>query len=194
MKKITKDNRGITLIVLITTVILMLILLSVGTYSGIDAYKTARVNKFVTQMQLLQAKIDDLYDDEIETMKLSEITTNEQRNTITVAFANLEITTSNTDSFKVFTKEQILNYLEIDNAENDILVNFETREILDTVGIEYKGKTYYTQYKLPGGQKTIQGSSSQTRDLSFDINESLDGLNCTITIPLLSRGEKGGRM
>lgn len=185
MNKITKDNRGITLVALIITIILMLILVSVTTYSGINSYKNAQVTKFVTQMQLLQAKVDDLVSsktiEELNSMNLQTPTTQEQQNTINSAANNEEVTTNNVNEYKVFTKEDVLNILDVEDVQNDIMVNFTTREIVSLVGIEYEGKTYYTQYKLPNGQAVIN-NESVSRDLSFTPTISIDGLNATITI------------
>lgn len=185
MKNTTKDNKGITLIVLIITVILMLILTSVTTYTGLDTYKRVKVNKFVTQMQLLQTKVDDLVisktTEELNNMQLQSITTSKQENAINFAFNNGEVTTNDINKYKVFTKDDILNILQVEDVENDILVNFETREIISTVGIYYKESLYHTQYKLPNGQ-TISNSNNIPRDLDFKLNLSIDGLNATVKV------------
>ena len=185
MKNITKDNRGITLIALIITIIIMLILVSVTTYTGLDTYRHSQVNKFVTQMQLLQAKVDDLVVsnamDELNNMSLQSVTTENQTNAIANAFKQGEITTADTSKYKVFTKDDILNILDVEDVQDDIMVNFETREIVSTVGIEYDEITYYTQYKLPSGQ-TIIDSTETNRNLNFEFNVVLDGLNATIKI------------
>lgn len=186
MNYITKDNKGITIIALIITVIIMLILLSVATYTGANAYKNAKVSKFVTKMQLLQSKIDDLSNDEIEDLDLDIASTEDQVTAIQNAYNNHEISSNNPNSYKVFEVDDILNILNVENIQNEIMVNFETREIVSTIGVEYNNgenvKTYYTQYLLPNGQKVYQGNSSQTRTLSFDTTQSLDGLNCTLAI------------
>lgn len=182
MNKITKDNKGITLVALIMTIVLMLILVSITSYSGINSYKHAQVTKFVTQMQLLQAKVDDLAASKtIEELDLPSPTTQEQRKAITSAFDNEEVTTNNMNKYKVFTKEDILNILEVEDVQNDIMVNFETREIVSSVGIAYEGKTYYTQYKLPNGQ-TVISNESVSRDLDFTLEVSIDGINSTVTV------------
>lgn len=189
MNKITKDNRGITLVALIITIILMLILVSVTTYSGINSYKNAQVTKFVTQMQLLQAKVDDLVSsktiEELNSMDLQTPTTQEQQNAINSAFNNEEVTSSNVDEYKVFTKEDVLNKLDVEDVQNDIMVNFATREIVSLVGIEYEGETYYTQYKLPNGQ-TIINSSSVSRNLDFTPEVVIDGINSSIAFKDIS--------
>ena len=183
MKNRTKDNKGITLIALIITIIVMLILVSVTTFTGIDTYKESRVNHFVTQMQLLQAKVDDLVStNSFEELQLDSVTTQEQINAITNAFKQNEIITGDTSKYKVFNKDKVLEILEVEDIENDIMVNFETREIVSSIGVEHNGKTYYTQYLLPAGQVVIPKTSETTRDLTFNLNVAVDGLNATVTI------------
>lgn len=149
MKTITKDNKGITLVSLIITIIIMSILVSVVTYSGIDTYRNAKITNFVAQMQLIQTKVDELVEsktiEEINTLGLQEITTEEQNNVISKAYSNEEITSNTIREYKVFTSNDILNIFEIEDIESDIMVNFTTREVVSVNGIEYDGTTYYTQ-------------------------------------------------
>lgn len=185
MNKITKDNKGITLVALIMTIILMLILVSVTTYSGINSYKNAQVTKFVTQMQLIQAKVDDLVSsktiEELNSMNLQLPTTQDQQNAINSAISNKEVKTNDMNTYKVFSKDDILNILDVEDVQNDIMVNFETREIISAKGIEYDGKTYYTQYKLPNGQ-TVINNDIVSRDLDFTLEVSVDGINSTVIV------------
>lgn len=187
MKEITKDNKGITLVSFIITIIIMSILISVATYSGIDTYRNAKVTNFVAQMQLIQTKVDELVEsktiEEISKLELQEITTNEQKNSISMAYNNQEVTTNTITDYKLITTENILELFEIEDIENDIMVNLKTREVVSVNGIEHEGTTYYTQYKLPNGQAIIQNTNKTDRDLEFDIEPPIiDGLNATITI------------
>ena len=187
MKEITKDNKGITLVSLIITIIIMSILVSVVTYSGIDTYKNAKITNFVAQMQLIQTKVDELVEsktiEEINSLEgLQEITTNEQENAIKMAYNNNQEIISNTD-YKLITADNIVKLFEIEDIESDIMVNFKTREVVSVKGIEYEGTTYYTQYKLPNGQAIIQNTTKTDRNLEFYIEPPIiDGLNATITI------------
>ena len=185
MKRVTKDNKGITLVALIIAVILMLILTSVTTYTGINTYRKMQVTKFVTQMQLIQGKVDELKDsktiDELKTMG-DEIPTDKQA-IITTANTRGEITSSDISSYRYFSSEKLKQELDLeDGIDGEIMINFTTREVVSTVGIEYESERYYTQYLLPGGQKLIDNSTQTNRDLAFDLNASVDGLNATITI------------
>ena len=177
MKEITKDNKGITLVSLIITIIIMSILVSVVTYSGIDTYKNAKITNFVAQMQLIQTKVDDLVEtktiEEINDLGLQEITTEEQKNIISMAYNNQEITSYTITDYKLITADNLLDLFEIEDIENDIMVNFKTREVVSVNGIEYEGITYYTQYKLPNGQAIIRNTTKTDRNLVFNIEQPI---------------------
>lgn len=186
MKNKTKDNKGITIVSLILTIIIMLILVTVTTYSGINTYRNAEVTKFVAQMQLIQTKVDDLVGtktvEEIDDLELQKVTTEEQINVIRMAYDNREITNNNIDEYKVVTGENILEIFDIEDIENDILVNFKTREVVSVKGVQYEENTYYTQYKLPKGQNISINTNKVNRNLKFKLETIVDGLNGTMII------------
>ena len=185
MKKIAKDNKGITLVALIITIILMSILVTVTAYSGINTYRNMKVAEFIAQMQLIQSNVDDLVEENSieELNKLGKTTNAEQNKAISNAISNQEINTSDTTKYKAFTKEEALDVFNVEDLKSDIMVNFETREVVSLQGVEYKGKTYYTQYKLPNGQTIVNKNNTNSRTLNFSIDSSeIDGLNCSLQI------------
>ena len=181
----TKDNKGITLVSLIITIIILLILTTVITTTGLDTYKEAQVTKFVTQLKFMQEGVDNLIKEKTqeELLNLGTAITNvENSNAIRNAYVNQEITSNNTSEYRYFTKEQVAQMFETEDDAIEIMINFKTREIVAVKGIEYQGNTYYTQYKLPGGQTLINKSTETVRDLEFNTGITIDGLNATIFI------------
>ena len=57
-----KSENGVTLIALITIIIVLIIIMSVGIYSGINSYKVIDFEKYKAQMQLIQNAVDELYE------------------------------------------------------------------------------------------------------------------------------------
>ena len=96
---------------------------------------------------------------------------------------------SNTDEYKnkfrYISRENLELQLDITDIEDDVLVNFETREVVSTTGVEYGGKKYYTQYKLPNGQALVY-SEATTRNIAFGLDLSISGLNATVAISNIS--------
>lgn len=87
--------------------------------------------------------------------------------------------TSNTDNIvRYFNSTEIASDLGIDNIDDEIVVDFETRQIVSLNGIEYEGKMYYTQYNLPGGQTVKQNT--------IEINRQIDNLTITTVVNGLS--------
>ena len=63
MKNKLKNERGITMIILVIIIVLMLILTVTGVYTGIDAYKTMKTQTFIAQMKVLREKINIIRDE-----------------------------------------------------------------------------------------------------------------------------------
>lgn len=189
MEKI-KDSKGITVVALIITVIMMLILASVAVYTGVDTYKHAKIMEYVQQMQLIQAKVDEIVtsDNKEELLKLGkEVTSSEQINAINSAYANGEITTNDKSLYRYLSKSDLNNIFSIDDSTDDVMINFISREVVSVSGVKRDGITYYTQYKLPGGQAIIiNEEDNNDRQASFKTELLIDGLNGTVTITDIS--------
>ena len=57
-----KENRGITMISLVVTVIVLMILASITTYSGISTARDARYYDGIHQMKIMQSEVNDWYE------------------------------------------------------------------------------------------------------------------------------------
>ena len=186
MKK-TKENKGITLITIIISIILMTILVSVVTYSGIENYKNAKVTKFVAEMQLIQAKVDEL----VSANEYLPLIDNKGCNNsiISKAIANDEIPNNINvvaddnykNEFYLFTIDDLKDEMDLENIDTDVLINFNTREVVSVDGVEYEGNTYYTQYKLPQAQTLNIFTQTRNENITFpNPIKELDGLNCLL--------------
>ena len=56
---LTNEN-GVTIQALIITIVLLLILVSIGTTAGTSAFEYSKYSKLKTEMQLLQTKVNEL--------------------------------------------------------------------------------------------------------------------------------------
>lgn len=188
------SQKGITIIALVITVIMLLILASVATYTGIESYDKAEQIKFVSQMKLIQTKVDEKVQEDGFTLEgYGTILTDEQKQTINNAVANGEILSPTEDDYsnyvRYFSKEQLSTQLSLDNIDEGIIINFKTREVISTVGFEYGGTIYYTQYKLPKGEKLTQYVKPNTT-LSVEYSKILKDLSWVIKIEEVKRIEK----
>ena len=61
MKNSCKKENGITLMSLVITIVILLILASIATYSGIEVIKSSKLTKFTTEMRIMQTQVNELY-------------------------------------------------------------------------------------------------------------------------------------
>lgn len=179
---IIKNKRGITLIALVLTIVVMLILVTISVRTGIGTIEHSRMVSFVSRMQLLQKKVDFLAENEGYS-ELGTALTEDQKTTFEniKTAENLNAIQENT-SLRYFEKSAISSQLEIDSIDDEIIVDFETREVISLTGIEYDGNMHYTQYNLPGGQKINQQNNSNDRSFIWKNEETVDGAEITTSI------------
>lgn len=195
------NQKGITIIALIITIIVMLILASVTIYVGTGSIEYSKVVKFVSYMQAIQKQVDLIAEYEDYTQYGDDLTDDQKTNLQTIIANDETIMTSDIDStyLKAFNKNKISSDFELDDIDDEIVVNFQTREVISLRGIMYEGVMYYTQYNLPGGQKLETYLESRSTPEIGTITSSVVGLNGTFTISevnitngTLSLGKKDG--
>lgn len=165
-----KGEKGITLIMIIIMVVIMLILVSVTTYTGLNTYKTAKITKFVAQMQIIQKKVDEIceqhkgaelitYIENIGSIPEStEFPATEIRSIMGEAYYNQHI------EYLIYLNSESFETLAIEEIEDRIVVNFATREVINITGVEDEnGNRKYTQYDLPGRTKINRLYSSNSK-------------------------------
>ena len=112
MKNSCKKENGITLMSLVITIVILLILASIATYSGIEVIKSSKLTKFTTEMKIMQTQVNELYQkmqDGDTTIKelgkiISEIGNQTQVNNV---FNAVGITTDKREQYKYFDKDTI---------------------------------------------------------------------------------------
>lgn len=160
-----KDERGITLVVLVITVIIMAILVSTGVRYGISSYDKVKLQNFSYEMQQIQGRVDSV----AQKMKMDEssyfIYLDGKTMGVNVGASKLALETlkkvkridylgasSSDKNLYPVTGEAIYRYysarsleedLDVKNASQDVIINFKTREVISVNGIKYDGKIYY---------------------------------------------------
>ena len=185
MRKIKNNTKGITLITLVVTIIMLLILASVATYSGIDAIKTAELNRFITELKIMQTEVNDLYDkyknngtagdytgegilDIGKDMSLAQDKANK------VFQANASGITDQT-GYKYFDSETIKT-LGIEDISGEFFINIQKRKVISCDGIENNKKIYYTLEQLPNSLYNVEYNEN-TNIPDFNIKTDLIGEN-----------------
>lgn len=163
-----KNERGITLVILIITVVIMMILVAAGISYGTTSIGEIRLQNFSYELEQIQGRVDTTYekmktekenpsyvslnnkmmgenittsDDAIDTLK---IVTKNKVNYRTITTDNEEYYYNRVDTiYRYFSKEDLEEFFDIKNAKQDVIINFKTREVISVKGQKYQEKTYY---------------------------------------------------
>lgn len=189
LEKQKSKQEGITLIVLILTIVLMLILASVTVYVGTENIENSKMVNFVSYMQTIQKKVDFISEYE-NYLNYGEELTSDNKSRLEDILNNSNesfLTTTESTYLRYFDSSHIASDLELENVDDEIVVDFNTKEVISLNGTTYENKIYYTQYYLPGGQTLKQQTEEVSRTVSFgNITSNIDGLNATFTITSIS--------
>ena len=182
-----KKEKGITLIALTITIIVLLILASIATYTGLSTIKSSKLTRFKQELEIMQAHVDKLY----EECKNSDGTLDMDKvNAIGKDLTNLDIeeinnifdslNMDNTDDYRYFDKET-LESLGITGLDDEYLVSIKDRNVISRYGFENDGIMYRNLYQFPDKER-ISGDINRG-DVSFllDFQKVSDGWNINVT-------------
>lgn len=145
-----KSNRGITLVVLITTLMILAILVSVTTFGTINLLSYSSENIFMTQLKVIREKVaivskeielgSTAYD-EIGT-DLSELSSGKK-----AEYQNLllqyGVPSSSLSEYRYFEKED-LELLGVKNIERKVLINLSRIDVISVESVVVDGVYKYT--------------------------------------------------
>ena len=190
-----RKEKGITMVALVITIILMMILLGATVYYGSQSLQTTRLQNFNYELQQIQGKVDVIYqkmqEGDIQYINWGKnITTSKEAvNTLRlvtgVDYSSIVNTseeyyyTTDITKYRLFTPNDLNSKMGISSMPGDMIINFETREVISVKGFEYDGVTYYRIYDLNGSS----GSTSEEDMIKVYSKEGLmlyyDGINNT---------------
>lgn len=148
-ENILKQNKGITIVALIVTIIIMLILASVTIQFGTGEIEKAKLEDIKTTMLLIKGRAQIVADkeefgetyDKTGMLKLADATEYDTSNLQDV-FDTLE------DTSNLYIWEQTAmdnNNIDVEITNEDFFVmDYSTGEVYYSLGYTYKGNTYYS--------------------------------------------------
>ena len=178
-----KNEKGITLLTLVITVMIMGILIYVGVSQGNMSYTEVKLQNFSYQLQQIQGQVDVIHEKmameatpnyikytitsgygqqelgiDMRSSSASEANARlvEEKRAADYDYRNASINKENPDLFykesssyyyscyRYFPKSLLKSQLDIKNPEQDVIINFKTREVISIQGISDGKITYYT--------------------------------------------------
>ena len=176
---IDKNNKGITLIALVITIIVLLILASIGVYSGLDTVRSSKYMSFKTELQLLQSKVDEFYSSNREqfSSKGTEMTA-EQKEIFTVSEVSNVLSSRQEDittlqnGFKYYTADVLVNDFNIEGITIDYYINIDERIVIAPEPIEYNGVNYYMLEQIEDAGYNVDYNKNM-EDVTFNASSSI---------------------
>lgn len=145
-----KNEKGITLISLIVTIVLMIIISGVVTYSGLETIENSSKVTFISKMEMIQAKVNSIYEE-----RKANIEKVNYYNTIGKELSEVDETKLNSAigetsrvGFRYFDSIE-LSKLGLDDISEEVLINYDTREVISLTGIKIDGVIYYKLKDIP---------------------------------------------
>jgi len=146
------NEKGITLVTLVITMIVLVILASVTIYTGSNIIKQAQLQTINTNIMLIQAKVKTIS----EQAKFNKNTSGYQGYVVTDVTGNEKIQKLVSDGviddaskYYVLWQEHLNDMgLEKVDVEDGYVVNYDTEVVIYVKGFEYEGTTYYKSTDL----------------------------------------------
>jgi len=142
-----KNEKGITLVSVVLTILLLGIITGIVITNGVDTYGNSKVVAFETQMQMIQKKVDIAVEegsvigtalDDTQKEKLAQILSEDDSGENYIKTSN-----ANDDSLKFFSGDDIEDIFDIQEVQDDFVINFATREVINLNGVEKDGVMHY---------------------------------------------------
>ena len=146
------NEKGITLVTLVITMIVLVILASVTIYTGSNIIKQAQLQTINTNIMLIQAKVKTIS----EQAKFNKNTSGYQGYVVTDVTGNEKIQKLVSDGviddaskYYVLWQEHLNDMgLEKVDVEDGYVVNYDTEVVIYVKGFEYDVTTYYKSTDL----------------------------------------------
>ena len=144
-----KSNKGITLIIVIMTVVLLTILMGLVITSSIDTYNKSKFLSFETNMKVMQKKVDMALEERIDYETLGQPLNDEQRSRLATIIANdnnnmISTEDPSAETLRYFSSNDINEDFELSDIRGEFVINFANREVISLDGAEKNNVMYYT--------------------------------------------------
>lgn len=164
-------EKGITLISLVITIVVLAIITGIAVSASTDSIKSAKKTAFITELEMIQEKINTIYEKrKLNKEDIAYYNSLGQDISIISASKLTQILKGQSKEGYLYFSREDLKKLDLDNISQDVIINFDTRDVISVTGIEINGNTYYKLLDIPNyaGQK-IDYKDKNIEAPTFDI-------------------------
>ena len=198
LKQISKNTKGITLMALVITIVLLLILASISVYSGVNVVKSSRFTSFTAELKIMQTQINEMYQkytdggsidvggntyqgEEILNIGKDISSTQDVTDQANFVFTSEESGITDKEGYKYFDLQTIKD-LNIEGVEGEFFINVQKRSVISYDGFNYENERYYTLEQIPNGFYNVEYEENINKP-TFDLAvETIEDGKWRITI------------
>ena len=198
LKQISKNTKGITLMALVITIVLLLILASISVYSGVNVVKSSRFTSFTAELKIMQTQINEMYQkytdggsidvggntytgEEILNIGKDITSSQDVTDQANFVFTSAESGITDKTGYKYFDLQTIKD-LNIEGVEGEFFINIQKRSIVSYDGFNYENEMYYTLDQIPNGFYNVEYEENINKP-TFDLAvETIEDGKWRITI------------
>lgn len=173
MKK-TKE-KGVTLIALVITIVILLIISSIGITTGISTINYTKFSQFENELKILQTKVNEL--NQNNEINIGQELIEEQKNLINKSPISDIIYNGKSEEekltiqkgFRYLDSNSIKNDLQLESIKRTYLINFEYRYVICYEGFEYDGTTYYMINQIDDSIYNVTYNNKNPEEGDFEV-------------------------
>lgn len=149
-----KNEKGITLIALTVTIIVLLILASVGTYSGVNALRDAKEEKQIAELGMLQQPLVENYTKYLttkndmylrgEAVAYDDVSAIASEMGVTLKVSEYTVEEGKSPEYYYRLSTSDLKEMGVSQVEDSYIVNYKTGEVInETLKVTMSGQPLY---------------------------------------------------
>lgn len=176
-----KNEKGITLVALILTVVILLILAGVGATTGINQLNNIKLKSFYSKLEIAQEAVEKISSTNESYINSSGNKTyirdsgaEPTEGQIEIIKTALNINNINGYNFKYFTAAEVESILNVSGVDMNLLIDFDKNIVISADGEEVDGKMYYV---LKNKKYTVEYQDKNTGNVDFTCTVKNYGLN-----------------
>lgn len=161
------NERGVTIVALAITIIVLFLLSAISINIGLDSIRKSRYYSAISQMKVMQSKINELYEDyngrmgntygvKIETLEEKEQERAKKAFSIVKTENLTEGNIGDFEEYRFFSKDYITNTLDVAGIEYDFIVNLDKRTVILIDGIKFNNEKYYALCQIEGEKYNVE--------------------------------------
>lgn len=170
----TKEN-GVTLVALVTMIVLLLILSSIGYTVGNSTIDSAKFTQFKSELKVMQSKVNELNQEnktdigQALTDNQKSILNKQEISDIIYNGKTEEEKTKIQNGFRYISKNYINTELNLDSVGRNYLINVEYSYVVFPEGFKYEGTTYYMIDQIEGEVYNVHYNDKNEKTGSFGV-------------------------